>query len=301
MKTFKSSIVLLLITFCLLGCNDNGGDVLASEPVNTDKNNGNTTDNKDEEKNNEEENNEEEEQTEQYPYNILNLQGWKLNAFEGTSPNLTYVDKIPNLETYQNPTWFFSDGEWVSFKCHAGYPTSSGSGNPRTELRERTATGDENIHWDGTQGTNQMEWKVRVDRLPSSGKVCFGQIHGPSATYDDVIRVQFQGKSNQETGSVRLKIMGWVTEDNGDNEGDYIDGNWSMDTEMHFRLIFEDSNVVLYQLDDNNNASEIYRFNGCGSDDNYFKAGIYLQSMQGKSYSATDYGQVSIKYLNVSH
>ncbi|MBB6459695.1 polysaccharide lyase family 7 protein [Flammeovirga kamogawensis] len=237
----------------------------------------------------------------EYPYDILNLQGWKLNAFSGTLNSPKFVDNTPNLDTYSNDNWFFTDGEWVSFKCYAGYPTSSGSGNPRTELREMNSSGSDEIEWDGDSGTNRMEWKVRVDQLPSSGKVCFGQIHGPSDTYDDVIRVQFQGDPNQSSGAVRLKIMGWVTEKNDDNEGDFIDGNWTVGGEMHFRLIFENTNVVLYNISSSGSATEIYRFNGCGSNGNYFKAGTYLQSMKGKSLDTSDFGQVSISYLNITH
>ncbi|NME69282.1 polysaccharide lyase family 7 protein [Flammeovirga aprica] len=235
-----------------------------------------------------------------YPYDVLGLQNWKLNAFSGTLNNPTFVDQIPNLDTYSNDNWFYTDGSKVFFKCYAGYPTSSGSGNPRTELRELTANGSSNIYWDGGSGTNRMEWKVTVNQLPSSGKLCFGQIHGPSSSYDDVIRVQYEGDPNQSSGSARLKIMGWVTEENGDFSGDFIDGNWALDQEMHLELIFENSNVVLYSIN-NGSRTEIYRFNGCNSDSNYFKAGNYMQSMKGKSLDTSDYGLVSISYLKITH
>ncbi|NLR94326.1 polysaccharide lyase family 7 protein [Flammeovirga agarivorans] len=236
-----------------------------------------------------------------YPYDVLGLQNWKLNAFSGSLNNPTFVDQIPNLDTYENDNWFYTDGSKVFFKCYAGYPTSSGSGNPRTELRELTANGSSNIYWDGGSGTNRMEWKVTVNQLPSSGKLCFGQIHGPSNSYDDVIRVQFEGNPNQSSGSARMKIMGWVTEENGDKSGDFIDGNWALDQEMHLELIFENSNVVLYSISSSGSRTEIYRFNGCNSDSNYFKAGNYMQSMKGKSLDTSDYGLVSISYLKVKH
>ncbi|OHX64089.1 polysaccharide lyase family 7 protein [Flammeovirga pacifica] len=235
-----------------------------------------------------------------YPYDILGLQNWKLNAFSGSLQSPTFVDNIPNLDTYENNNWFYADGGKVYFKCYAGYPTSSGSGNPRTELRELTANGSSNIYWDGGSGVNRMEWKVSVNQLPSSGKICFGQIHGPSDSYDDVIRVQFEGDPSQSSGAVRLKIMGWVTEENDDKSGDFIDGNWALDQEMHLELIFENSNVVLYSIS-GSSRTEIYRFNGCNSDSNYFKAGNYMQSMKGKSLDTSDYGLVSISYLNITH
>ncbi|NME69281.1 polysaccharide lyase family 7 protein [Flammeovirga aprica] len=235
------------------------------------------------------------------PFVILNLNNWKLNAFEGELDNLEYVDRISDLANYSNEHWFYSSAEdWVTFKCYAGFPTSSGSGNPRTELRELESDGKTNSYWDGTKGTHQMEWEVNVEHLPSSGKLCFGQIHGPSDSYDDVIRVQFQGDKNQGEGDVRLKIMGWVTEENGDFSGDFIDGDWALDTVYRFRLIFENENLILYSIV-NEEPIEIYRFEGCGSTENYFKAGLYMQSMQNKPYNLEDYGQVSMSYLSVTH
>lgn len=234
-----------------------------------------------------------------YAYDVLGLQNWKLNAFSGSLNSPSYKDQVSNLETYSNENWFYTDGSKVFFKCYAGYPTSSGSGNPRTELREMIADGSDEIYWDGRSGTNRMEWKVAVNQLPSSGKLCFGQIHGPSDSYDDVIRIQFEGDPSQSSGDVRLKIMGWVTEENDDGSGDFIDGNWALDQEMHLELIFEGSNVVLYNLD--GGRTEIYRFNGCSSNSNYFKAGNYMQSMKGKSLDTSDFGLVSMSYLNITH
>ncbi|KXX72135.1 polysaccharide lyase family 7 protein [Flammeovirga sp. SJP92] len=235
------------------------------------------------------------------PFVILNLNNWKLNAFEGELDDLKYVDRIPDLENYTNKYWFYSSSEnWVTFKCYAGFPTSSGSGNPRTELRELEDDGKTNSYWDGTKGSHQMEWEVNVKHLPSSGKLCFGQIHGPSDSYDDVIRVQFQGDKNQSEGDVRLKIMGWVTEENDDNEGDFIDGDWALNAIYRFRLIFENENLILYTIQEGK-EKEIYRFEGCGSTENYFKAGLYMQSMQNKPFSLEDYGQVEMSYLSVSH
>lgn len=236
-----------------------------------------------------------------YPFVILNLNKWKLNAFQGDLNNLEYVDRIQNLPTYSNENWFFSSAEnWVTFKCYAGFPTSNNSGNPRTELRELEDDGQTNSYWDGNIGYHSMEWEFRVDQLPSSGKLCFGQIHGPSDTYDDVIRVQFQGNKNQGEGEVRLKVMGWVTEENGDKEGDFLDGDWQLDQVYRLQLIFENENLILYEIKEEKKI-EIYRFEGCNSSKNYFKAGLYMQSMQNKTFDLKDYGQVSMSYLSVTH
>lgn len=237
-----------------------------------------------------------------YPYDILGLRNWKLNGFSGSRSNATYVDQIPNLPTYTNSNWFYTDGTWVFFRTFVGSPTSSGSGNPRTELREMVADGSRVIYWDGTGSkVHKMQWKVRVDRLPSSGKICFGQIHDKTDFYDDVIRVQFEGSPNQTSGSVKMKIMGWVTEKNGDRKGDFVGSGWQVGQEMNLELTFGNKKVVLNRINSNGSRSQLYSFNGANAKQNYFKAGSYLQSVKGKSFSNNDYGVVAIKSLSVSH
>jgi len=236
-----------------------------------------------------------------YAYDVLGLQGWKLNAFEGSLGDLDYVDDIQNLETYSNDDWFWTDGEKVYFRCYSGSPTSDGSGNPRVELREMTSDGSDEIYWDGTSDdSNIMEWKVSVERLPSSGKLCFGQIHGPSDTFDDIIRVQAQGDGNQSSGEVRMRILGWVTEDDGgdDETGFYFD----LGEELYLRLDMTGGVVTLYLLEsDGSVSSTLFTHTGVNSESNYFKAGTYLQSMQDEPYSSSDYGMVAISYINVKH
>lgn len=121
---------------------------------------------------------------------------WKLNAFSGSlyigsgsfgedgSNGLDYEDRA---STSDNSNWFYDQSGYAVFKCHVGNPSSNGSGNMRSELRELDGNGNE-IEWDGTNGTlHKMTYKVQVRQLPSSGKVCFGQIHG-EGDFDDVIK-----------------------------------------------------------------------------------------------------------------
>lgn len=235
------------------------------------------------------------------PYDLLGLQNWKLNGLRGTPSNNDYVDAIPNLQSYTNSNWFFLENNWTIFQVWAGSDTSSGSGNPRMELRELTANGNNNIFWDGTTSKeHRMKWRVRVDRLPSSGKVCFGQIHDKTDKFDDVIRVQCQGKANQTSGSVKMRINGYVTEVL--EGGGKTVGNFNLGEEMYLELTYKNSIVKLYRLDNNGNrVSTIFTSKKASAKQNYFKAGNYLQSMKGKSYKSSDYGRVGIQKLEVFH
>ena len=235
------------------------------------------------------------------PYDLLGLVNWKLNGLSGTKSNNQYVDEIPNLPSYTNPDWFFVQNGWAKFQVWAGSDTSSGSGNPRMELRELTANGNGLIYWDGTTSKeHRMRWKVRVDRLPSSGKVCFGQIHDKTDFFDDVIRVQCQGSANQTSGSVKLRINGYVTEVL--EGGGKTVGNFNLGEELYFELTYQNSVVKLYELNTSGNrVRTIYTSQSAPAKENYFKAGCYLQSMKGKSYNSSDYGSVAINKLEVFH
>jgi len=235
------------------------------------------------------------------PYDLLGLQNWKLNGLSGTKSNNQYVDEIPNLSSYTNPDWFFVRDNWAIFQVWAGSDTSSGSGNPRMELRELTANGSGLIYWDGTTSKeHRMRWKVRVDRLPSSGKVCFGQIHDRTDFFDDVIRVQCQGSANQISGSVKLRINGYVTEEL--EGGGKTVGNFNLGEELYFELTYQNSIVKLYELNNSGNrVRTIFTSQPAAAKQNYFKAGSYLQSMKGKSYKSSDYGSVGISKLEVFH
>ncbi|GAA4278392.1 polysaccharide lyase family 7 protein [Aquimarina mytili] len=235
------------------------------------------------------------------PYALLGLQNWKLNGLQGSPSNNDYVDAIPNLQSYTNSNWFFVENNWTIFQVWAGSDTSSGSGNPRMELRELTTNGNSNIYWDGTTSKeHSMKWKVRVDRLPSSGKVCFGQIHDKTDKFDDVIRVQCQGNANQTSGSVKMRINGYVTEEL--EGGGKTVGNFNLGEEMYLELTYQNSIVKLYELNSSGNRIKtIFTSKKASAKQNYFKAGSYLQSMKGKSYKSSDYGRVAIQQLDVFH
>ncbi len=241
----------------------------------------------------------------EFGYDILGLQNWKLNGLTGPPNNTTYVDQIPDLPTYEDPNYFFveDDRKWVTFKAYVGNATSSGSGNPRCELREMTADGNSRIYWDGTTSKlHRMRWRVRVNKLPESGKLCFGQIHDKTDKFDDVIRVQFQGQAFQTSGNAKMKINGYVTEELGDKKSDDV-GSFPLGQEIYLELTYQNSRVELWLLNGNGSRNRrIYRSPNVSAKENYFKAGAYLQSVKGKPFTNTsNFGSVSIRSLEVSH
>ena len=242
-----------------------------------------------------------------YPADVLGISAntWKINSFVGNpSSNPTYYDDITDApgisyDTYSDDNYFYTDGEWVFFKCYRGLGGSSNSSNPRVELREMDGNGN-TVYWTN-EGTNTMTWTVRVDQLSndannSSGVTCVGQIHGPGSSVDDVIRVQFYGDAGQTSGNVRLKIGGYITEDVLGGSV-FIDNGYKLDTEYTFKLEYNsDDYVTLYC-----GGSQIFSEKmDVDMDDNYFKVGNYVQSSKNASYDGS-YCLVAIKDLSVVH
>lgn len=241
---------------------------------------------------------------------------WKLNGFSG-SLNIgsgDYGDDGANGLDYEDRSnsngdgnWFYEDSGYAVFKCHVGNPSSSGSGNMRSELREMNGNGNE-IEWDGTTSTtHKMTYKVQLRQLPSSGKLCFGQIHG-TGDFDDVIRVQLEDEDEDReanngsgSGTFDVKIKGYVTEVLDRDNRNKTWATMQMDREYDLEIAMRNK-VVTVKLD----GSTIYTSTSTDSDENYFKAGAYLQSAQYDKLPQlnrhiNNFGEVWIKDMNISH
>lgn len=227
---------------------------------------------------------------------------WKLNGYTGTldvsedDNGLEYEDDA----SFDDSHFYFEDGDYVVFRCYPGNPHSTGSTNPRSELREVIDGGDE--FWDGTTDTERsMIWKFQVNDLPPSGKLAFGQIHENDDSFDDIIRVQADGTGGQTTGSITLRILGYVSEILL-GSGEDVDFDFEMDTDYYFELTMANGIVTLYDLDDNGDReTTLFTSGDVGdADENYFKAGVYLQTTTSDQYDSDVYGQVSISELSVS-
>lgn len=246
--------------------------------------------------------------TTSYPAGVLGITSstWKINSHTGSPSSSTYWDDITDsgatFSTYSDANYFYTDGTWTYFKTWRGLKTSSSSSNPRVELRERI--GGVDAKWDGSSGTHTMTFTVKVSQLPkgedgTTGVLCFGQIHGPSTNssgveVDDIIRCQFLGTANQTTGSVKLKISGYITETVLGGSKSY-DG-YALGTEYTFTIKYTGSTVYLY----NGSTLVFSQKMNTTCDGNYFKVGNYLQSVKGMSYDGS-LGLVAVKNLSVTH
>jgi len=120
-------------------------------------------------------------------------------------------------------------------------------------------------------------------------------------TSETIIRVQVQGDNGQNSGSVDLRILGYITEKILGG-GQTVDFDMNMDTEYYFEIAMQNGVVTLYNLDDNGaRIGTLFQSVDIGNaDECYFKAGCYLQSTSSSHAGSDIYGQVLIKDLSVN-
>jgi len=216
------------------------------------------------------------------PATVLDLTNWKLTLPVDTahagSPD-EYLQ--PELATFVDTNYFYvnADTNAVVFTAPCGGATTSGSGYPRSELREMTNNGAALASWSTTSGTHTMEITEAITHLPDVKPHCVaGQIHDPN---DDVITFRLEG--------TKLFI-----DQNGVN-GPTLNSNYQLGDIFTVKWVAHDGGVDCYY-----NGQFIYTYqvsdSGC-----YFKIGCYTQSNTSKGDLPTAYGQVMVYSYSVSH
>lgn len=231
-----------------------------------------------------------------FPYDVLNLKNWKITvpkSQDGDSEaDEVYVNQSdndysgdPSFKFYEDSRYFYTSGSSVVFKCQAGTPSTSGSSNPRSELREMISDGSNEIWWDmRSSQLRKLEIRAKITKVPSSGKVCFAQIHGKkSRGFDDIVRLQVRAGSNAGSGSTgTMYVIGDATNDSADDIGSYRLGD-----EINMRIEANNSRVRIYL-----NNSLVKTYTNLPSPENYFKAGIYLQSKPSSGYGQAEFSLI---------
>jgi poly(beta-D-mannuronate) lyase len=217
------------------------------------------------------------------PGGVLNLTNWKLTlpiAADGSSKAQEIVQ--PQLASYSVAPYFTVNGggDGVVFQANAGGATTSGSGYPRSELREMASGGARPASWSTTSGTSAMTVRTAITHLTSvKPQVTVAQIHDDS---DDVLVIRLDGPHHL------------YAEHNGTNYGD-LDTGYVLGTPFtaamtasggHIRISYNGVSKVDYPV---------------SSSGDYFKAGCYTQSNTSKGDAPSAYAEVVIYRLDVSH
>jgi len=215
-----------------------------------------------------------------YPGQLLDLTNWKLTLPVGSSGSPTEI-KQPALNTYVKDPNFKADGacDGVNFRAPVNGVTTSGSGYPRSELREMTDGGKSLASWSTTSGTHIMSFQAAVTAIPKSKKhIVVGQVHDAN---DDVI-------------VLRLEYPKLFVDINGAT-GPTLDANYTLGKKFTAKFVAEGGKIKIYY---NGSGTPAYTLSKSGSG-NYFKAGAYTQSNCTKESdcSSSNYGEVIIYKL----
>lgn len=224
------------------------------------------------------------------PAHVLDLTNWKLTLPVGEERDEADEVEQPKLKKFQDPKYFHVNkaGDGVVFRAHAGGATTSGSGYPRSELREMKDNGEEQADWSNKSGTHTMTVVQAITATPKvKPEVAAGQIHGE----EDVVAM------------VRLEKKHLFVESDGDEVGD-LDNDYKLGTK--FKLVMKatpDGVTVTY------NDKKTVKIDEVGGG-NYFKAGCYTQASDhpqddddpDQKYDKPEaYGEVVIYSLKVEH
>lgn len=224
---------------------------------------------------------------ENYPANLLDLTNWKLNIpLDNNKDGQSDEIKQPGLATYSVDPWFRNNeaNTGVAFRANCGGVTTSGSGYPRSELREMVNNGKKGASWSSDSGTHIMEIEQAITHLPNvKPHIVAGQIHDAE---DDAIVFRLEGK--------KLFI------DHDGADGAVLTKNYELGARFKVKFEVSGGQVKSYY---NDTLVETYPVHFTGA---YFKAGAYVQSnCQGRrkvtGESCDAYGEVVIYKVTVMH
>ena len=215
-----------------------------------------------------------------YPADVLNLADWKVTMPEETAQAGNPDEyKQPQLATFKHDVFFHlntaKDG--VIFRAPVNGATTSGSGYPRSELRERPNGIDAAWSSNTPAGTYSMMYiDQRVNKLPIKKKeLTLGQIHDGSS---DVIVFRLEGSK--------------LFMDHGGTAGVTLTSSYVLGTRFNCMFkVYQNKTESYY----NGVLKETYNKSYTSA---YFKAGAYTQSNcsteSSSDCNANNYGEVEI-------
>lgn len=216
-----------------------------------------------------------------YPSQVLGLANWKITlpvAKPGSGVAMEITQ--PALGSYENNLYFYASGNTVVLRANAGGATTSGSGYPRSELREMYGGGAHEASWSTTIGTSTMVVNQAVTHLPVvKPEVITAQVHDSN---DDVIVVKLTGPHHL------------YAEHNSTKLGD-LDTNYNLGSFFTVSIIAAGGHIIILY-----NGIQKVDYPIASSGD-YFKAGCYTQSNVSKGDAADAYAEVQIRSLSFTH
>lgn len=217
------------------------------------------------------------------PGQLLDLSTWKITLPIGKKNNPEEVQQ-PQLATFADPNWFHTNpaGDAVIFRAPVNGVTTSGSGYPRSELREMQAGGKE-ASWTGKSGTHTLTVVEAFTALPLEKPQLVGaQVHD----------------AKKDWATFRLEGTKLYITNSDDSHYQLADPNYVLGTPFEAKFIVGNKLIRAYY-----NGALVASINASKLKGAYFKAGAYTQAncTNSSPCSATNYGETQIHSITVSH
>lgn len=228
------------------------------------------------------------------PAQLLDLTNWKITLPSGKATEV----KQPVLATYQDDAFRVistDQGAGVRFRAGVAGETTSGSGYPRSELREMMNNGTTNATWSPVDGAiHSMFIDQAITALPKKkSHIVAGQMHDAG---DDTVVIRLEG----------TKLFVNYTDKQGNkNQKALLSDRYMLGERFQIQMTVNNGQTqVSYQNGEN---AQTVTLSTIDSPDQYFKAGAYTQSncsTEGLPAGCDDsdnYGEVVVYGLSVTH
>lgn len=217
----------------------------------------------------------------------FDVTSWKLTLPIGSvgKPLEIVQPELNDLQTISRDgfTPYHNLGKSIIFRANHGGVTTSGSKNPRSELREMSKDGSKTVTWSTASGTHNFNATLAVNKLTFvKNHVVISQIHGPD---DDLTVFRLEGTNL------------WVT--SGDTtHGHLVTNNFQLGVPVNLGFIVGGGKVKFSY----NGALLDYEVLSSAAG-NYFKVGCYLQSNPSTAPSEKPeaYAEVELFGVTVKH
>lgn len=200
------------------------------------------------------------------------------------------IDPTTLANGYTRSPYFIANatGSAVKMRVYAdGARTSTNTQYPRCELREyKNAT--TKAAWTGNTGSHIMSATQKIVTLPPNKKeICLGQVHDAS---DDTFQIRCEGASGSAVWHIKV---------NGSDVSPNLMTGYTYGDEVSWRVEMVSGTLRVYF----NNALKITQSitGALAGPGQYFKVGNYLQTNVAQGNTASDYGEIEMRDLVVTH
>ncbi len=174
------------------------------------------------------------------------------------------------LEAGFTNTYFYTgpDGA-MTFWAPINGATTSGSTNPRSELREEIIPGNDGVNWILT-GVHILDAQCKVLQVsPNTKKVIIGQIHGYSGAALPTVKIYFS--TNKAYGTIKTNS----TDDNSDLTLPSVNVSLSNSITYEIKVV---NGLISVAINGKTNSLNVFQTDPSYTNETeYFKAGDYCQ------------------------